>query len=114
MKRLAKILCLVCVLALLPITALADTQYLIDSDARKITEEELWQWDRESLSFMFNEIFARHGFTFEPGGKFYNWFNNQPWYQSIEKVSNQTAYNRTTAREWENYYTINTILKIKA
>ncbi len=110
MKRVLKILCLVCVLALLPVASLADTQYLIDSDTRKITEEELWKWDRESLSFMFNEIFARHGFTFQPGGKFYNWFNNQPWYQNIEKVSNQTAYNRTTAKEWENYYTIKKVI----
>lgn len=110
MKRLIKILCLVCVLALLPVTSLADTQFLIDSDTRKITEEELWKWDRESLSFMFNEIFARHGFTFEPGGKFYNWFNSQPWYQGIDKVSDQTAYNLTSNLEWDNYYTIKKVI----
>ena len=106
MKRVAQLLCLLCVLALLPLGALADQQYILDSDTRAITAAELWEWDRESLSFMFNEIFARHGFPFEPGGKFYNWFNSQPWYQATEKVTAQEAYNRTTKLEWENYYTI--------
>ena len=92
MKKMIRFLCLALVLAMLPLAALADRAYLIDSDSRKLTEAEHWEWDRESLSFMFNEIFARHGFTFEPGGKFYNWFNSQPWYQSIPKVSDQTAY----------------------
>ena len=103
------LLCLVLALALLP-AAMADTQFLIDSDRRQITESELWLWDRESLSFMFNEIFARHGYTFEPGGKFYNWFNSQPWYQRLEKVSKQTACDRTTQLEWQNYYTIKKVI----
>ncbi len=89
----------------------SSTQYLIDSDKRLLTEEELWQWDRESLSFMFNEIFARHGFTFKVGGKFYNHFNNLPWYQAIPKVDNQTAYSRTTSMEWTNYHTIKRVIE---
>ena len=110
MKRFAQWLCLLCVLALLPLGALADQLYLIDSDRRLITEEELWAWDRESLSFMFNEIFARHGFTFEPGGKFYNWFSNQPWYQETDKVPDEVAYQRTTELEWTNYDTIKKVI----
>lgn len=110
MKKITAWLCLALMLAMLPLAALADRAYLIDSDSRRITEKELWEWDRESLSFMFNEIFARHGFTFDPGGKFYNWFNNQPWYQNITKVSDQTAYNRTTKLEWDNYHTIKKVI----
>ena len=86
-------------------------QYIIDSDTRQLTEDELWQWDRESLSFMFNEIFARHGFTFKPGGKFYNHFNALPWYQSTPKVDNSTAYNKTTQLEWDNYHTIKKVIQ---
>lgn len=110
MKKMIRFLCLALVLVLLPLTALADRAYLIDSDSRRITEKELWDWDRESLSFMFNEIFARHGFTFDPGGKFYNWFNNQPWYQNTPKVSRQEAYNKTTNLEWDNYHTIKKVI----
>ena len=111
MKKIVRFLCLALVLVMLPLTALADRAYLIDdSDSRRITEAELWLWDRESLSFMFNEIFARHGFTFEPGGKFYNWFNNQPWYKETTKVSRQEAYNKTTNLEWDNYHTIKKVI----
>ena len=107
-KLIAIVLCLICLFTC--VTALADRAYLMPSDSRKLTEKELWEWDRESLSFMFNEIFARHGFTFDAGGKFYNWFNNQPWYQAIPKVSDQEAYNKTTKLEWENYYTIKKVI----
>ncbi len=110
MKKAMRWLCLALILMMLPLTALADRAYLMPSDSRKLTEAELWEWDRESLSFMFNEIFARHGFTCSAGGKFYNWFNNQPWYQAVPKVSNQEAYNKTTKQEWENYYTIKKVL----
>lgn len=86
-------------------------QYLIDSDTRQLTEEELWQWDRESLHFMFNEIFARHGFTFDEGGSFFNHFNSLAWYQSTPKVDDQTAYGMTTELEWRNYNLIKKVLE---
>ena len=109
MKQItAIVLCLICLFVCA--TALADRAYLMPSDSRELTEDELWEWDRESLSFMFNEIFARHGFTFAAGGKYYNWFNNQPWYQAIPKVSNQEAYNKTSKLEWENYHTIKKVI----
>ena len=110
MKRFAQWLCLLCVLALLPLGALADQLYILDTDTREITEAELWEWDRESLSFMFNEIFARHGFQFEAGGKYATWFGSQPWYQAIPKVDDQTAYDHTTELEWKNYYTIKKVI----
>jgi len=110
MKKSLCLLCLLALLALLPAGALADRAYLVDSDVRLITEAELWEWDRESLSFMFNEIFARHGFTFDAGGKFYNWFNSQPWYQALAKVDDRTAYDRTTTLEWKNYKTIKKVI----
>ena len=66
MKKLLAIgLSLLCLFACA--SALADRAYLMPSDSRALTEAELWEWDRESLSFMFNEIFARHGFTFDAG-----------------------------------------------
>ena len=87
MKRIiAMLLCLM----LLPVWALADDLYLIpDSDSRRLTENELWQWDRESLSFIFNEIFARHGFVFQPGGKYDIWFSSMPWYRPNANPDNQ-------------------------
>ena len=90
-----------------PITSV---EYIIDSDTRQLTEAELWDWDLESLGFMFNEIFARHGFTFDGGGKYANHFNSLKWYQAVPKVDDQTAYNLTTQLEWLNYHTIRNVM----
>ena len=80
MNRIAGLLCLALLLAALSSAAVADRMYLIpDSDTRRLTEDELWQWDRESLSFIFNEIFARHGYVFSAGGKYDIWFSAMPW-----------------------------------
>lgn len=110
MKRIIALICILCLLFLSIPSAFADHQYLLDSNTRRITEEELWEWDRESLYFMFNEIFARYGFTFDVGGLFYNWFNSQPWYKRIPKVADQTAYDMVTKLEWDNYRTIKKVI----
>ena len=110
MKKSISCLIIVCLLLALPLSALADHQYLLDSDTRLITEAELWDWDRESLSFMFNEIFARHGYPFEVGGKFYNWFNAQPWYQAVRKVTKEQAVAASSELEWKNYKTIKSVI----
>jgi hypothetical protein len=111
MKRIITCLCIACLLMLsLPMGVLADHQYLLDSDTRLITQSELWDWDRESLSFMFNEIFARHGYPFQVGGKFYNWFNAQPWYQAVRKVTKEQAVAAASNLEWQNYKTIKSVI----
>ncbi len=108
MKRIFRVLCLVLLLALACRTALADRMYLIpDSDTRRLTEDELWGWDRESLSFIFNEIFARHGYVFSPGGKYDVWFSAMPWYRPNASSDNQRyCYPQLSRLEWDNYHTI--------
>lgn len=79
MKKIVCCLCVFVLLLSLSLPAMADRLYLIpDSDSRRLTEAELWEWDRESLSFIFNEIFARHGYVFSPGGKYDLWFSAMP------------------------------------
>ena len=78
-------------------------QYIIpDSDSRSLTEEELWSWDYESIGF-FNEIFARHGYCFEAGGKYDNYFRSRPWYTPNANPDNSRAcYPQLNAVEWSN------------
>lgn len=117
MKHISRILCLLLALTLLPLCmapeAQADTLYLIpDSNTRRLTEEELWQWDRESLSYIFNEIFARHGYVFKRGGKYDLWFRAMPWYQPNASADNQKyALPKVTKLEWENYDLIKKVAK---
>ena len=108
MKYTAAILSLALLLAAVSAGALADSMYLIpDSDTRRLTEEELWAWDRESLSFIFNEIFARHGYVFNAGGKYDVWFSAMPWYRPNASADNQRyCYPQLSRLEWDNYHTI--------
>lgn len=104
MKRwMAWVCCLALVMGVLPFSAGANNIYLIpDSDSRELTEAELWEWQYDALGFIFNEIFARHGFTFDPGGRYDRWFSRQGWYKANPKVTNQVCYSRLSNLEWRN------------
>lgn len=101
MKR---ILCLILVLLILPAAALGERSYLIpDSNSRKLTASELWEWDYESLGYILNEIFARHGYVFISGGKYEYYFNCMPWYTPNANPNNQDAcYSQLNSVEWYN------------
>ena len=100
-KRFAAVLL---ALLLLPAYALAARQYIIpDSDTRDLTESELWEWDYESLGYILNEIFARHGYNFIAGGKYDNFFRARPWYTPNQNPDNRAAcYSQLSSREWRN------------
>lgn len=101
---LALVIALVMAL-LLPTVALSSgSQYIIhDSDKRLLTRRELWGWDYESVGFIFNEIFARHGYNFIIGGPYYNYFHTRPWYTQNANPDNQVAcYPYLSSIEWQN------------
>ena len=96
-KTLAWVLAVLFVMGGLMTAASANQDYLIaDSNKRLLTEDELWEWDYESLGYIYNEIFARHGYSFTPGGKYDTYFRTKHWYH--EGVKNG-AY---TKIEWAN------------
>jgi len=101
MKRWTALLLL---LIVLPTAALAGGQYIIpDSNTRRLTWDELWEWDYESLGYILNEIFARHGYNFEPGKKYYHYFMERPWYTPNADPNNSRAcYSRLSSLEWAN------------
>ena len=109
MKALVRRLCalLACLMLLAP-AARAEHAYLIpDSNTRYLTEEELWAWDYESLGYILNEIFARHGYNFIPGQKYDNYFRCMPWYTPNADPDNQRAcYSRLTSLEWANEHLV--------
>lgn len=104
-KRVIAILAL---LLLLPSVALAGGQYILpDSHTRHLTRDELWEWSYESLGFILNEIFARHGYCFEPGKKFDNFFRARPWYTPNADPDNQRAcYPQLSNLEWNNEHLV--------
>jgi len=104
-KKMAAVLAL---LVLLPSVALAGGQYIIpDSNTRHLTRSELWEWSYESLGFILNEIFARHGYCFEPGEKYDNYFRSRPWYTPNADTDNRRAcYPQLSTLEWNNEHLV--------
>jgi len=102
MKR--KWVALLLVLILIPTCALAGRQYILpDSDTRALSKEELREWDYESLGYILNEIFARHGYCFIPGEKYDNYFSAMPWYTPNANTDNTAAcYPKLSSLEWAN------------
>ena len=95
--------------------ARADMVYIIpDSSTRELTEEELWDYQYDTLMFAFNEIFARHGYKFETGSRCYNWFTQMPWYVPNEEESSKShsrSLNACSKLEWKN---VNLIKQVRA
>ena len=75
-----------------------------DSDTRLLTEGELWQYSRETLRFIRNEILARAGYAFE-NSKFYNYFNAKPWYAAGGYLNG----NRLSSVAWSNVDTVKAV-----
>ncbi len=102
MKR---ILALILVLMMFPAAVLAERMYVLpDSDRRALTWDEVAEWDYESLGYAFNEIFARHGYDFIPGGEYEYYFETKPWYHPNGTYNNQRdCYPRLSHIEWDNY-----------
>lgn len=100
MKRLA---CLLLVLLLLPSAGLAENRWLIqDSDTRPLTEQELLQWDFESLGYVLREIYARHGYHFAAGSSYETYFSAQEWYTPNARNNVDGCYAEMSDLEWAN------------
>lgn len=103
MKKIPSLLLalvLFCTVFTVSASAAGDHIYLIpDSNSRKLTEEELWEWDYESLGYILNEIFARHGYVFRSGERYDNYFSTMPWYTPDP---NWRSNNPMNSVEWYN------------
>lgn len=104
-KRLIALLLMALLMLTVALPATASNFYIIpDSNSRYLTETELWEWQYDALGYILNEIFARHGYHFEPGGKYDNYFRAQVWYRENEELStNQQIYDKlVTDVVWHN------------
>lgn len=97
------IIVLVALLALTTVGVSASNFYIIpDSDRRELKASELWEWQYDALGYIFNEIFARHGYPFDPGGSYDRWFSRQTWYRKNPVLTKSECYNRLSNLEWRN------------
>ncbi len=111
MKQFLSLVLVLAVCLSIPAASTAELSYLIaDSNTRKLTEDELWQWDYESLGYILNEIFARHGYNFIPGEKYDYYFRCMPWYTPNANPDNTVAcYPKLNSIEWYNEQAIKAV-----
>lgn len=105
MKKLLALLLVSVLTFSLALPAMASNFYIIpDSNSRNLTREELWEWQYEALGYILNEIFARHGYHFNPGEKYDNYFRSQLWYrENTTYRTNQEIYDKLMNNiEWNN------------
>lgn len=94
--------------------AMAERMYILpESNTRRLTYAEVDEWDYESLGYAFNEIFARHGYDFIPGGEYEYYFKAMPWYtpNGTGHYSDYQpdCYPKVSSIEWYNYDLIKTV-----
>ncbi len=103
MKKIITYILLIALLFTTPISKAASQYIIKDSNTRYLTWDELMEWDYESIGFLFNEIFARHGYNFRPGEKYDLYFNTRPWYTPNDNPNNTEAcYPYLNEVEWYN------------
>ena len=107
-------LMLLCSLCAVP-AAVAETQYIFpNSNTKALTWEEIEVWNNEALNIAFNEIWARHGYIFQPGGACDRWFSQQAWYQPITHGDNEhNVLPKASKLEWANYHLIKDVMAYK-
>lgn len=115
MTHLKRLAALLLVALLLSSAALAERMYILpDSNRRLLTWDEVAEWDYESLGYAFNEIFARYGYDFIPGGEYEYYFSTRPWYVPNGTYNNQRdCYTRLSETEWQNYHLIKDVRAYK-
>ena len=83
------------------------SEYIIaDSDTRALTEEELKNYDKDTLALIRNEILARYGYPFQKE-KYRDYFGSKSWYTRNENFN----YSMLSSLEMEN---IELIKKLEA
>ncbi len=107
-------LALLCAAAVIS-AASAEVQYIFpNSNTKALTWEEVEAWNNEALNIGFNEIWARHGYVFNPGGACDRWFSQQEWYHPITSGDNEhNVLPKASKLEWENYYLIKDVMAYK-
>ena len=58
-----------------------NNDYLLPSDTKLLTIEDMTTFDKSNLNLAINEMFARYGYDFGKSGKYYEYFQTKSWYK---------------------------------
>ena len=75
--------------------------FLLPSDQRLLTKEDVEGMTRYDVQLAINEIYARYGRDFT-GSKYGDYFQAQSWYNPRNDLSDSDILSMLTPTEWEN------------
>ena len=58
-----------------------NNDYLLPSDTKILTKEDMATFDKTNINLAINEMFARYGYDFGKSGQYYEYFKTKSWYQ---------------------------------
>lgn len=100
--KIKRVTALLLFFTLLPLSVLASNFYIFpDSNRRRLTEDEVWEWQYDALGYAFNELFARYGRPFISDQKYDNYFRCQTWYKVDPYYPGDGPV--LSNLEWDNY-----------
>ena len=70
-----------------PAEEAADSEYILPSDIKYLTEEDLAGMDKSQIRYAINEMYARRGWHFDFGGEYYEYFMTKSWYKPDGNIS---------------------------
>ena len=70
-----------------PAEEAADSEYILPSDIKYLTEEDLAGMDKSQIRYAINEMYARRGWHFDFGGEYYEYFMTKSWYKPDGDIS---------------------------
>lgn len=88
-----------------------EQDYILPSDTKNLTEEDLQGMDKSELRYAINEMYARKGWHFNFGGDLYDYFSQKSWYKP-DKTLNSPSDASAKFSEIENV-NLATILKYR-
>ena len=71
-----------------------EPEYILPSDTKSLTTEDLQGLDKSKLRYAINEMYARKGWHFDFGGDYYEYFSKKSWYKpdsSLNSPSDASA-----------------------
>lgn len=88
-----------------------NNDYLLPSDTKILTKEDMATFDKTNINLAINEMFARYGYDFGKSGQYYEYFKTKSWYQIDPKIlSAAQAEDKFSEIEHKN---LNFLLKYK-
>lgn len=77
-------------------------EYLLPSDSRELTEDDVSGLSRDDIQLRINEMYARHGYAFSNNPSIAEYFSQYDWYSPDDALTQDEVYAQFSELEKQN------------